>query len=68
MQTVTSITAARPIGPILVGHQGDRVLVHLERPTDFLNVGGAEALGIAYQLVAAARAAGAVPPSQRALF
>lgn len=68
MHAALSTTTPRPIGPVLVGHQDDRVLVHLERPLDFLNVSGAEALAFAYQLVAAARAAGAAPPPQRALF
>jgi hypothetical protein len=67
MQAATSTTAPNP-GHILVGHQADRVLVHLERPVDFLNVSGAQALAMAYQLVSAARAAGAVAPAQRVLF
>lgn len=51
-----------------VGHLGGRVLVHLDRPRDFLNVNADEALTLAYQLVAAARAAGAAPHPQRVLF
>lgn len=61
-------TAQRPAGPVLVGHQDDRVLLHMDRPLDFMNVSGAEALTLAYQLVAAARAAGACAVPQRNLF
>lgn len=58
----------RPAGPVAIGHQGNRVLVHLDQPRDFLNYSGTEALAMAYQLVAAARAAGAAPAPQRTLF
>lgn len=58
----------RPTGQVAIGHVADRVLMHLDQPRDFLNVSANEALTYAYQLAAAARAAGAVPSTQRALF
>ena len=62
----------RPYEPandhIMVGQQDGRVLMHFERPTTFEPMTGERALKLAYQLVAAARAAGIVAPGQRNLF
>jgi len=55
-------------GAVAVGHQHTRVLVHFDRPITWLSVSGPEALALARDLVASARAAGVVPPTQRNLF
>lgn len=53
---------------IMVGQQNGMVLLHFERPVTWTAVNRQHALQLAYQLVAAARAAGASAPTQRHLF
>lgn len=62
------LTTSQPVGPVLVGQQEGRVYMHFDRPVTWAAVSAHEALSLAYQLVASARAAGVTPPSQRTLF
>ena len=55
-------------GPVLVGQQNRQVLMHFDVPRTWLTLTGPQALAIARDLVASARAAGATPPNQRPLF
>lgn len=66
--TPAAAPSATPVGPMLVGQQDGRVLLHFDRPLTWAALSGQQALDLAYRLVASARAAGAVPPSQRNLF
>ncbi|HEY8357013.1 MAG TPA: hypothetical protein VIL30_06085 [Ramlibacter sp.] len=61
-------TTSQRIGPVLVGQQDGQVFLHFDRSVTWASVTGPQALALAYQLVASARAAGVAAPNQRALF
>lgn len=68
MAQATAPKDSRAIGPVMVGQQEGRVLMHFDRPLTWTAMSGPQALDLAYRLVASARAAGVAAPAQRNLF